>query len=89
LEQNRNNLKKRLEVYEELTKRDDLGRDLRLDVDNCEAIIRFMDAVVIKLEGGLDEDVAVMMRDPISDESIDEYQKKHVVGAGGFVLKIK
>lgn len=38
-----------------------------------------MDAVVIKLEGGSDEDVQLMMQEPISDESMDEIKKKGVL----------
>lgn len=35
-----------------------------------------MDAVVVKLEGGSDEDVELVLKEPIYDESIEELQKK-------------
>lgn len=76
IDQQRSQLKKRLEVYKELVEQNGFSKDLRFDVDNCENLIRFMDAVVIRLENGTNEDVELMMNEPISDEAIDELKKK-------------
>jgi hypothetical protein len=45
-----------------------------------------MDAAVIRLEGGSNEDVELMMQEPISDEAIDEVKKKLAPSTNGFVL---
>lgn len=79
-------MKKRLEVYKELVEQNGFGGNLNFDIENCENLIRFMDSAVIKLEGGTDEDIQLMMSEPISDEAIDEVKKKKVESANGFVL---
>ncbi|KAI6209544.1 Arsenite-resistance protein 2-like protein [Aphelenchoides besseyi] len=76
-ERNHERFKKRLEVFTELTQSSDVNGDLRFDFDNCENIIRFMDAVVIKLEDGTNEDVQLMLKEPIVDESLDDLRKKN------------
>ncbi|RMX54629.1 hypothetical protein pdam_00022040 [Pocillopora damicornis] len=52
-------MQRRLSVFLNLLKS---GRadDISLDIDNSEAIIKLLDAVVIKLEGGLDSDLVVL-----------------------------
>ncbi|KAI6191692.1 Arsenite-resistance protein 2-like protein [Aphelenchoides bicaudatus] len=82
-EQQQNNLKKRLEIYNELVTQNGFGKELRLDVDNCENLIRFMDSVVIKLEDGTAEDVELMLQEPVFDEAIDEVKKKLASDANG------
>ena len=72
----REHLQKRLDVFDELTSQDALGDKLNLDYNNCEKIIKFMDAVVIRLEGGSQENIDVMLQEPVSDESLDELRKK-------------
>lgn len=77
----RENLQKRLNTYNELTGTGAIGSDLRLDYDNCEAIIKFMDAVVIRLEGGTQENIDLMLKETINDESLDEARKKQAAAA--------
>ncbi|XP_022788107.1 serrate RNA effector molecule homolog isoform X2 [Stylophora pistillata] len=52
-------MQRRLSVFLNLLK---TGRadDISLDIDNSEAIIKLLDSVVIKLEGGLDTDLVVL-----------------------------
>lgn len=52
-------MQRRLSVFLNLLK---TGRadDISLDIDNSEAIIKLLDSVVIKLEGGLDSDLVVL-----------------------------
>lgn len=76
-------MKKRIDIFNELVSQNGFGKELRFDVDNCENLIRFMDAVVIKLEDGSNEDVELMMQEPISDEAIDEVKKKLSPDANG------
>jgi hypothetical protein len=82
-------LKKRLDTFNELVSQNGFGKDLRFDIDNCENLIRFMDAVVIKLEDGSNEDIELMMQEPIFDEAIDEVKKKLAPNTNGLVSFFK
>ncbi|KAK0403311.1 hypothetical protein QR680_016853 [Steinernema hermaphroditum] len=64
-------VKKRLEIFNEF-KGKGLIEKIRLDFDNAREIIQLMDATVIKLEGGNDEDIDIMMSEKIEDESVME-----------------
>jgi len=79
MEPHKDNCKTRLDVYNELVDQKGFDKDLRFEIDNCENLIRFMDAVVIKLEGGSNEDIEIIMGEPIFDEAIEEVQKKKSV----------
>ncbi|XP_032218971.2 serrate RNA effector molecule homolog isoform X2 [Nematostella vectensis] len=56
-------VRRRLNCFLELMEME-LSKDLRLEVDHSDAIVKFLDAVVIKLEGGSDEDLAILDRSP-------------------------
>uniref|UniRef100_A0A1I7ZBG3 Serrate RNA effector molecule homolog n=1 Tax=Steinernema glaseri TaxID=37863 RepID=A0A1I7ZBG3_9BILA len=64
-------IQKRLEIFNEFESRGLIDK-IRLDFDNAREIIQLMDATVIKLEGGTDEDIENMMSEKIDDESVME-----------------
>uniref|UniRef100_A0A1I7SMA9 Serrate RNA effector molecule homolog n=1 Tax=Bursaphelenchus xylophilus TaxID=6326 RepID=A0A1I7SMA9_BURXY len=66
---------KRLEIYKEVVEKD-YGKDIELSFEHTERIVKFLDAVVIKLEGGTDEDVEVLLKEPVFDESLDDLRNK-------------
>ncbi|CAD5229430.1 unnamed protein product [Bursaphelenchus okinawaensis] len=66
---------KRLEVYNEVITKD-YGKDLEFSFENTERLVKFMDAVVIKLEDGDDVDVETLLKEPVYDESLDDLKKK-------------
>ena len=65
-------VKRRLEVFNELLEKGWL--DVSLDEGNMDSIIRILDAAVIKLEGGTDEDLKVL------DVKPEDKQKEEVEG---------
>ncbi|XP_003368415.1 arsenite-resistance protein 2-like protein [Trichinella spiralis] len=61
-QEHRDAVMRRLEIFMELREKGWLDR-LNLDQDNGENLLKFMDAVVIKLEGGTDEDIEQLEKD--------------------------
>ncbi|KAL7016295.1 hypothetical protein ACKWTF_009992 [Chironomus riparius] len=57
-------LKKRIDVFVELLGKGDVTK-VNVDTTNTEALIRLLDTVVIKLEGGCDDDLKVLDEKPI------------------------
>merc|ERR1712098_550740 len=69
-------LKKRVEVFQEFM---DQGKfaDLTLDGDKQDALIKVLDSVVIKLEGGTDFDISVLdLPDPEEEQKKEKKKKK-------------
>ena len=57
-------LQKRIDVFVELLGKGDVTK-VNVDTTNTEALIRLLDTVVIKLEGGSDDDLKVLDEKPI------------------------
>uniref|UniRef100_A0A915ISC8 Serrate RNA effector molecule homolog n=1 Tax=Romanomermis culicivorax TaxID=13658 RepID=A0A915ISC8_ROMCU len=71
-------IQRRLSVFLDLQEKKWLDK-CNLDHDNCQNIIKFMDAVVIKLEGGTDEDIAALEKlEELLDDSYEEPPKRTV-----------
>ncbi|CAB3407324.1 unnamed protein product [Caenorhabditis bovis] len=69
------NVNKRLEVFNELKESGQLDT-FSLDYNNAEKVIRTMDALVVKLEGGSDEELKAVLTQKIEDESVAELKKE-------------
>ncbi|XP_031555255.1 serrate RNA effector molecule homolog isoform X2 [Actinia tenebrosa] len=69
-------VKKRVSVFLELMKS---GRadSLLLDVDHSDNIVKLLDAVVIKLEGGSDFDLTILDRAPSPERKMNEEKEAH------------
>uniref|UniRef100_A0A914C9K1 Serrate RNA effector molecule homolog n=1 Tax=Acrobeloides nanus TaxID=290746 RepID=A0A914C9K1_9BILA len=67
-------LQKRLDVFTELFESGAIG-GIKLNHDAALEIIRLLDTVVIKLEGGTEEDILEMRNEPVDDESVLELKK--------------
>jgi hypothetical protein len=67
-------IKKRLEIFNEFFDKGLIAK-LRLDYDGAADIIRLMDAVVVKLEDGSEEDVEAVLKEAVEDESVEELEK--------------
>uniref|UniRef100_F1KUY4 Serrate RNA effector molecule homolog n=1 Tax=Ascaris suum TaxID=6253 RepID=F1KUY4_ASCSU len=72
-EQNANILR-RLAIFEQLLADGKIAK-LHMDFDCAADIIRIMDTLVVKLEGGTDEDVAALQDEKIDDESVVDVKK--------------
>jgi len=69
-------LKKRIEVYQEFMEQGKFN-ELTLDGDKQDALIKVLDSVVIKLEGGSDFDITVLdLPDPEEQQKKEETKKK-------------
>jgi len=69
-------LKKRVEVFQEFMEQGKF-EDLNLDGDKQDALIKVLDSVVIKLEGGSDFDLTVLdLPDPEEEQKKEEEGKK-------------
>lgn len=73
-EEHRTNIQNRLEVFMSFM---NSGRfnDISLVVDKAESIIRLMDSVVVKFEGGTDADIEAIKNELIEDESLQDLLK--------------
>ncbi|CAF0849143.1 unnamed protein product [Adineta steineri] len=70
-EEQREIIKKRLDVFMELYNKNYLD-DVSVDIDNQRALTKFLDAVVIKLEGGTDHDLRALDVAPSSSNTTNE-----------------
>ncbi|VDN07182.1 unnamed protein product [Thelazia callipaeda] len=68
------NVLHRLEIFQSLYD-GDLINNLQIDYDYAPELIRVMDTLVVKLEGGTEEDVAALKSEKIDDESVLELKK--------------
>merc|ERR1719312_353859 len=69
-------LKKRVEVFQEFMEQSKFA-DLTLDGDKQDALIKVLDSVVIKLEGGTDFDISVLdLPDPEEEQKKEDAKKK-------------
>merc|ERR1719312_964734 len=69
-------LKKRVEVFQEFMEQSKFA-DLTLDGDKQDALIKVLDSVVIKLEGGTDFDITVLdLPDPEEEQKKEDAKKK-------------
>ena len=68
-------VKKRLEVFNELLASSLVEVPTSLDYENAEKIIRFMDSVVVRLEGGSDDDLEALKQEPVEDDSVTDLKK--------------
>ncbi|KHN86405.1 Serrate RNA effector molecule -like protein [Toxocara canis] len=73
-EEQRENVLRRLAIFEEMLADGKIAK-LRMDFDCAAEIIRIMDMLVVKLEGGTDDDVAALQNEKIEDESVTELKK--------------
>ncbi|CAD6194737.1 unnamed protein product [Caenorhabditis auriculariae] len=76
--------RKRLEIFNDLKKAGNFD-GLSLEHKNAEKIIRALDAVVVKLEGGTEEELAAVLAQKIDDESLAELKKEKNEGDSGNV----
>ncbi|MFH4979600.1 hypothetical protein AB6A40_006309 [Gnathostoma spinigerum] len=70
------NIRKRLEIFESMCNDGTIDK-LRIDFDCAPEIIRAMDTLVVRLEGGTDDDVAALSQEAIEDESVTELKNKN------------
>ncbi|KAM3723165.1 Serrate RNA effector molecule [Dirofilaria immitis] len=70
----RENVLRRLEIFQNLHDEGFIDK-LQIDYDFAPEIIRIMDTLVIKLEGGTEDDVAALKSEKIDDESVLELKK--------------
>jgi len=72
----RDMLKKRVEVFQEFMEQSKFA-ELTLDGDKQDALIKVLDSVVIKLEGGTDFDITVLdLPDPEEEQKKEDSKKK-------------
>lgn len=69
------NVQKRLDVYNEVVSVP-YAKDISFSFDNTEKIVRFLDAVVVKLEGGSEEDVNIVLNEPVDDEALTDLRNR-------------
>ncbi|KAL3116008.1 hypothetical protein niasHT_007308 [Heterodera trifolii] len=74
-EEHRSNIQKRLAVFNEFFEKS-IFDNVPLDFAHSERIIRIMDAVIVKLEGGTNADIDAIKDEPIEDESIQDLLKE-------------
>ncbi|VDD92280.1 unnamed protein product [Enterobius vermicularis] len=74
-EEQKKNLLRRLEIFEEMQNKGVIDK-IHVDFDCAADIIRVMDTLVVKLEGGTDEDVNALQNEKIDDESVIELGKE-------------
>ncbi|KJH52847.1 Arsenite-resistance protein 2 [Dictyocaulus viviparus] len=68
-------VKKRLEIFNDLKSRGCFN-DLTLDLQHAREIIRLMDTLVVRLEGGSEEDVEALKHEKIEDDSLFDLGEK-------------
>lgn len=68
-------IKKRLEIFNDL-KAKGCFDDLTLDLQHAREIIRIMDTLVVRLEGGSEEDVEALKNEKIEDDSLFDLGEK-------------
>uniref|UniRef100_A0A0K0DKQ3 Serrate RNA effector molecule homolog n=1 Tax=Angiostrongylus cantonensis TaxID=6313 RepID=A0A0K0DKQ3_ANGCA len=68
-------VKKRLEIFNDL-KSKGCFNDLVLDLQHAREIIRLMDTLVVRLEGGSEEDVEALKHEKIEDDSLFDLGEK-------------
>ncbi|CAG9540891.1 unnamed protein product [Cercopithifilaria johnstoni] len=68
------NVLRRLEIFQNLYDEGCIDK-LQIDYDYAPEIIRIMDTLVVKLEGGTEDDVAALKSEKIDDESVLELKK--------------
>ena len=73
-------LQKRVEVFQELVSQGQM--DISLDGDKSDALVRILDSVVIKLEGGTDLDLTVLDLPDPDDKKQDEKPRKSTDSRG-------
>ncbi|VDN60471.1 unnamed protein product [Dracunculus medinensis] len=68
------NVHRRLEIFQELQEK---GRfnNLHIEFESAVDIIHIMDTLVVKLEGGTDDDVSALLDEVVEDESVTELRK--------------
>ncbi|CAJ0600184.1 unnamed protein product [Cylicocyclus nassatus] len=68
-------IKKRLDIFNELKSKGCFD-DVTLDLTHAREIIRLMDTLVVKLEGGSEEDVEALKNEKIEDDSLFDLGEK-------------
>uniref|UniRef100_A0A1I7XTJ3 ARS2 domain-containing protein n=1 Tax=Heterorhabditis bacteriophora TaxID=37862 RepID=A0A1I7XTJ3_HETBA len=68
------NIEKRLEIFNDLKATGSFEK-ISLDLDNAKDVIRIMDTLVVRLEGGSAEDVEALKLEKIEDESLEDINK--------------
>ncbi|KAJ1346952.1 hypothetical protein KIN20_001887 [Parelaphostrongylus tenuis] len=68
-------VKKRLEIFNDL-KSKGCFNDLSLDLQHAREIIRLMDTLVVRLEGGSEDDVEALKHEKIEDDSLFDLGEK-------------
>ncbi|WKY00575.1 hypothetical protein Q1695_014979 [Nippostrongylus brasiliensis] len=68
-------IKKRLEIFNDLKAKGCLD-NFTLDLQHAREIIRIMDTLVVRLEGGSDEDVEALKHEKIEDDSLFDLGEK-------------
>ncbi|GMT33127.1 hypothetical protein PFISCL1PPCAC_24424 [Pristionchus fissidentatus] len=74
-DEQKHTITKRNEIFKELHEKGFFNEG-SLDMPNAEKIIFIMDAVVVKLEGGSDEDVELLRQQKVEDDVLAEIGKK-------------
>jgi hypothetical protein len=74
-EQHKTNVAKRFEIFQELQSKGWIDK-ARLDYNNGRHLIKLMDALVVKLEGGTDDDVAELDNQEVCDDFNDEEKRR-------------
>ncbi|GMR32303.1 hypothetical protein PMAYCL1PPCAC_02498, partial [Pristionchus mayeri] len=74
-EEQKQTITKRNQVFKELHEKG-FFNDVSLDIPNAKKIIFIMDAVVVKLEGGSDEDVELLRQQKVEDDVLAEIGEK-------------
>uniref|UniRef100_A0A914HB15 Serrate RNA effector molecule homolog n=1 Tax=Globodera rostochiensis TaxID=31243 RepID=A0A914HB15_GLORO len=70
-EEQRSDIRKRLSVFNDFLD-NGIFDNIRLDIAHSDPIIRLMDAVIVKLEGGTNADIDAIKDEPIEDESVQD-----------------
>merc|ERR1712098_747649 len=70
-----NRVKKRLEIYQDLVEKSEMLKSLPLDSDSEKKILKLLNTVVIKIEGGKEEDLKVLEDDYKENENTKELHK--------------
>uniref|UniRef100_A0A914V1P4 Serrate RNA effector molecule homolog n=1 Tax=Plectus sambesii TaxID=2011161 RepID=A0A914V1P4_9BILA len=74
-EHHKTNVHKRFELFQELTEKG-MIEQARLDYNNGRYLIKLMDALVVKIEGGTDEDVTALDDQEIEDDSLEDEKRR-------------
>uniref|UniRef100_A0A183CU00 DUF3546 domain-containing protein n=1 Tax=Globodera pallida TaxID=36090 RepID=A0A183CU00_GLOPA len=70
-EEQRSDIRKRLLVFNDFLD-NGIFDNIQLDIAHSDPIIRLMDAVIVKLEGGTNADIDAIKDEPIEDESVQD-----------------